>query len=100
MSVPTPGLTTIITTGGSPVRVANGGVNGGLITNPYTAGDQGIPNSEVLYVDPVGPCAALAGNGTIFALQPGDTWPLIPGQTTPTNVNAATGGHKFTVVLW
>ena len=73
--------------------------NGGFITNPYSATDQGIAAVEVLYVNPV-TNAALQGNGTNFPLQPGQTWEIIPGQTTPTSVNAATAGHKFSVVWY
>jgi len=35
-----------------------------------------------------------------FALQPGQTWQIIPGQTTPTSVNAASSGHQFTAVYF
>ena len=100
MSTPTPGLTNIVQIGGTPVTVANAGTGGGLVTNPLSATDQGISNAEPLYVDPVGSCAATSAGGTILALQPGDTYTLVPGSTLPTIVNAATGGHKFTVVLW
>lgn len=75
------------------------GVNGGFITNPASAADQGLANAEDLFVDPVG-AASEAGNGTTFRLAPGQTWSLIPGQTTPTSVNAASSGHKFSVVKW
>jgi hypothetical protein len=97
---PAAGLNSSVVTGGIPVKVANGGVNGGYIVNPAASGDQGLAMTEVLYVDPVGPCGSLAANGTIIALRPGDTWALIPGQTTPTYVNAESSGHKFTVVVW
>ena len=104
MSTPTNGLSTSISNGFQPTRVANGGVSGGIITNPLAASDQGLANAEVLYVDPVGPCAPVNGvlgaYGTIFALQPGDKWYLIPGQTTATTVNAVSTGHRFSVVLY
>ena len=105
MSTPTNGLTTSVPGSMQSVRVANGGVvNGGLITNPLAASDQGLANAEVLYVDPVGTCAPVSGvlgaYGTIFALQPGQSWPLIAGQTTATYVNALSQGHRFSVVLY
>lgn len=100
MATPFSGLSNIVATGGQPVAVANAGTNGGYVTNPLSAVDQNVPNAEPLYVDPVGPCVALAAGGTILALQPGDTYTLVPGSTLPTIVNATTGGHKFTVVLW
>lgn len=96
---PVAGLVSVITTGGTAVNAVGPNPNGGFITNPVSASDQGIATAEVLYVDPVG-TAGLAGNGTTFALYPGQSWPLIPGQTTPTSVNAATSGHKFSIVRW
>lgn len=96
---PIPGLTSVVTTGGDAVIAVAPGPNGLLITNPYAAADQGLVNAEPLYVDPV-TGAGTAGNGTTFALQPGQTWQGIPGQTTPTSVNAPTNGHQFSVVSW
>ena len=93
---PIPGNASQIAQGGVAVNAVLGGPNGGQIVNPYTPADQGIPNTEPLYVDPVGE-AGLAGNGTTFALQPGQSWSVIPGQVTNTSVNAATSGHKFSV---
>jgi len=96
---PVPGSASEIVVGGTAVVAAPGNINGGVITNPYTAADQGIGSAEPLYVNPVGP-AGLAGNGTTFALQPGQSWTMIPGQTTSTSVNAASSGHEFSVVVW
>lgn len=96
---PQPGLTSVVAVGGTPVVAVGAGPNGGFITNPLTATDQGIGGAEPLYVDAVGN-AGLAGNGTTFALQPGQTWAIIPGQTTATSVNAASAGHKFSVVRY
>lgn len=95
---PIPGNASEVAVGGTPVVAIVGGPNGGMIVNPYTDADQGIP-AEALYVDPVG-AASLNGNGTTFSLQPGQSWSVIPGQTTTTSVNAQTGGHKFSVVSW
>lgn len=93
---PIPGNASEVVTGGVPVQAILGGPNGGTITNPITADDQGIGNPEPLYVNPVTD-ATLSGNGTTFSLQPGQSWEVTPGQTTVTSVNAATGGHKFSV---
>jgi hypothetical protein len=90
---PGPGLVSQITTGGSAVKAVGPSPNGGFITNPATA-------TETLFVDPVGLCGTLAAGGTIFGLAPGQSWDLIPGQTTPTYVNAASNGHTFSVVVW
>lgn len=89
---PAPGTNSVVTTGGTPVQAAPGAVNGGYITNPATA-------TEFLFVNPVG-AAALTEGGTTFALQAGQTWTMIRGQTTPTSVNAASDGHIFSVVVW
>ena len=97
---PVPGAASYVVTGGSSVLVVAAGPNGGIITNPLANTDQGLSTAEVLYVDPVGQCGNLAANGTTFALQPGQNWLLIPGQTTPTYVNAPSSGHKFSVTSW
>ena len=101
MSVtPVAGLNTQIVTGGVAVNAIGPMPNGGIIVNPASAADQGLsPSPETLYVNPVG-AAALAANGTTFAIQPGGSWTVIPGQTTPTSVNAATSGHKFTAIMY
>jgi hypothetical protein len=100
-ATPVAGLTSVVTTGGSAVNAVPANVNGGLITNPATPGDQGISPTpaEPLYINAVGP-AALIANGTTFALRPGESWTIIPGQTTPTSVNALTSGHRFSVIYW
>jgi hypothetical protein len=99
---PVPGSASIVAAGGVAVVAVPGGPNGGFITNPYDAADQGISSAEPLYVDPVGTPGAGPGNGngTTFVLYPGQSWPLIPGQTTVTRVNAQTSGHKFSVVYF
>ena len=96
---PQAGLNSIITADGVAVIAVGPGPNGGIITNPYTNTDQGLADAEVLYVSPVS-APGLSANGTAFALYPGQSWTLIPGQTTPTYVNAATNGHKFSVVWY
>lgn len=95
---PQVGLATQVVVGNTPVTVFVGGLNGGYITNPVTAAEQGIGTPEPIYVDPTGADPGLEGNGSVFAIWPGQTWSAIPGQTTPTKVNAPTSGHKFTAV--
>jgi hypothetical protein len=100
---PVQGLSTFIVSGGNSVPAAGPNPNGGYITNPLLPADQGISAAESLLVDPVGNCGGAslpAAFGTVVAIQPGQTWDLIPGQTTPTYVNAQTSGHKFTVVVF
>jgi hypothetical protein len=100
---PQPGLAFSIVNGGKSVIVVPGGPNGGYITNPISAVDQGFNQDtapEVLYVDPTGIPATTQANDTCFALQPGEAWFIIPGQTTTTSVNAVTSGHKFSVVFF
>jgi len=96
---PIAGLVSVVTTGGTPVTAIAANPNGGIITNPLTATDQNISIAEPLYIDPV-TSPGLAANGTTFRLEPGQSWLVIPGQSTVTRVNAATSGHKFSVVSW
>lgn len=96
---PVAGLASAVVVGGTALNAVGVLPNGGFITNPFAAVDQGLGSAEPLYVDAVA-AAGTAGNGTTFALQPGQTWTVIPGQTTPTSVNAASSGHKFSVVKW
>ena len=97
---PVAGLVSIVTTGNTPVQAAPASPNGGYITNPLLAADQGLGTAEPLYINPVNSSVPLAANGNVFALQPGQTWELIPGQTTPTWVSAASSGHQFTIVVY
>jgi hypothetical protein len=96
---PQGGVHSIITTGGVAVVAVNGGPNGGIITNPLLASDQGLVTAEVLFINAV-TTATTSASGTNFALQPGQSWNIIPGQTTATSVNAATSGHAFSVMSW
>ena len=96
---PSPGLVSIVASGGTAVVAAGPTANGIIITNPLTATDQGIGSAEPLYINPV-TTAGVAGNGTTFALAPGQSWSLNFGQTTNTSVNAPTSGHQFSVVVF
>ncbi len=97
-------LVSVVTTGNTAVTPFAANPNGGFLQNPASAADQGLGASEDLIVNPVGTAVApnvVGGvNGTNFRLSPGATWPLIPGQTTPTSVNAASSGHKFSGVSY
>jgi hypothetical protein len=95
----TPATAVVVATGGTAVNAIPPNINGGIITNPFTNADQGIGTAEPLYINPV-TAAGLAANGTTFALQPGATWSVIPGQSSSTFVNAATSGHKFSAIFW
>lgn len=100
MSVtPIAGVNSEVATSGTAVIAIGPLPNGGVITNPADPADQGLAAAEILYVDPVGD-AGLSANGTTFALYPGQSWTVIPGQDTPTTVNAVSAGHKFSVVSW
>jgi hypothetical protein len=72
---------------------------GGYIVNPSSATDQGLATSEVLYVNQVSN-AVLQANGTTIALQPGQSYSIIPNTTTPVTVSSASANHKFTAVMW
>lgn len=96
-------VASVIAVGGTPVLVVPPNPNGGFITNPASPTDQGLSVAEPLYITPVGNSpgsAPGAGNGTTFVLYPGQTWTIIPGQTTATWVNAGSSGHKFSGVLF
>lgn len=100
---PQAGTVSVVAAGTTPVEAIPANPKGGFITNPATAADQGnsAPDAlpENLYVSPVG-LATLEANGTTFSLAPGQSWSVIANQTTATSVNAATSGHKFSVVWW
>lgn len=96
---PVAGLVNMVATGGMAVIAVPENPSGGFITNPAAAADQGLGAPENLYVSPVGD-ATLVGNNTTFVIEPGGSWPIIAGQTTRTSVNAASDGHKFSVVYW
>jgi hypothetical protein len=103
MSVtPQPPNTSTVVTGGVPVTAVlavSNGINGGYVVNPLTASDQGLGAIEPLYVNIV-TNATTSGNGTTVALQAGQSFALVPGQTTAVSVNAASNGHRFTCVFW
>jgi hypothetical protein len=99
---PTPGLASQTMANGEAIQVAPGGLGasnqvGGIIANPLSATDQGLSTAEVLFVDFIGPAYSYE-TGTTTVLNPGDTINIPPGSVAW--VNAATGGHKFTVVIY
>lgn len=99
---PQAGFNVVVVTGGAAVVAIPPNAQGGYIINPYTAADQGISPAEPLYVDPVSVPGSTpgTGNGTTRALGPGEQFDVIPYSTTPIMMNAATSGHKATVVFW
>lgn len=100
---PAAGTTSTVVTGGTAVTLVTGPIKGGYITNPINLASQGIAAAENAYIDPVGSPGSTdtAGNGTTVILTPGQTYSL-PALSTGVLVkgNAATSGHKFTVVVW
>lgn len=100
MSTPVVGLVT--QTGGAPgvgVLAISPNQSGGYIVNPLSASDQGLSAAEVLYVDQVSTATPVA-NGSTIALQPGQSYTVIPGTTTGVTVASASANHKFTAVMW
>lgn len=100
---PAGGTASTITTGGTAVTVVTGPVNGGYIVNPANAASQAISGAENVYIDPVETPGSTdsAANGTTVLLQPGQNFlipPLASGSVI--KANAATSGHKLTVVVW
>jgi hypothetical protein len=86
-------------TAGLPVNVISPNQTGGYIVNPLLAADQGLGAAEVLYIDQV-TTTDLNANGTTIALQPGQSYTIIPLTTTPVSVASASPNHKFTAVQW
>jgi hypothetical protein len=84
---------------GVPVNAIASNQSGGYIVNPLLAADQGIATAEVLYVNQVGP-ADVQANGTTIALEPGQSYTVIPNTTTPVSVASSSPNHKFTAVQW
>ena len=100
MSTPVAGLVdTTSASAGVSVNAIAPNQYGGYIVNPYSAADQGLATAEVLYVDQVGPSDTQA-NGTTIALQPGQSYTVIPNTTTPVSVASLSPSHKFTSVQW
>jgi hypothetical protein len=87
------------TSPGVPVNAIAPNQSGGYIVNPLLAIDQGLTNAEVLYVNQVGP-ATVNANGTTIALQPGQSYTVIPNTTSPVSVASLSASHKFTAVQW
>lgn len=101
---PRAGTVSVVTTGGTAVTAIAGPINGGYILNPPNAASQGISAAENLYVDMVsapGSTDATA-NGTTTLVPAGGNPFVIPaiGAGVNVQVNAASNGHKFTIVWW
>jgi hypothetical protein len=88
-----------VLTGGTSVVAIHALLAGGVIWNPLNASDQGLAVAEKLYVSEVGP-AGLIANQTTFALLPGQFYFGTPNSNNSVWVNAPTGGHKFTSIIW
>ena len=100
MATPVSGPATVTpTTPGQSVIAIASNQSGGYIVNPLAAVDQGLTTSEVLYVNQV-TLADTVANGTTIALQPGQSYTVIPSTTTPVNVASISASHKFTAVQW
>jgi hypothetical protein len=100
MSTPTQGLAIVTpATAGQPVAAIDANQAGGYITNPINASDQGLGAAEPLYVDQVNP-AKTSANGTTIALQPGQTYAIVPYTSTQVSVASASASHSFTAVQW
>ena len=100
MATPITGPATVTSpTPGTAVTAIDPNQAGGYIVNPATATDQGLATVEPLYVNQVA-SATLQANGTTIALQPGQSYSVIPNTITPVTVSAASPSHKFTAVEW
>lgn len=95
------GTNSTVATGGTAVAAVTGPVTGCYIFNGSTATEQNIATAEAVFVDPVITATTTAG-GSNVAIQPGQTW-TCPGSVGPgrvVSINAATSGHRVTVVVW
>jgi hypothetical protein len=86
-------------TPGTALIAIDQNMSGGYIVNPLLASDQGIAVAEVLFVNQV-TLASVVANQTTIALQPGQSYTVIPNTTTPVTVAAQSASHKFTSVEW
>jgi hypothetical protein len=98
----TPGMAWQTATPGEAIQVSPGGVfteiMRGTIYNPLAASDQGLITAESLFVDFTGPAYSFVTK-TTRELDPGESID-IPADCLPGAwVCAASGGHKFTIVL-
>ena len=100
---PVAGSVSAIATGGASIVAVVGPINGGYIVNPLNLAAQGIAAAENAYIDLVGTPGSTDGaaNGTTQLLAPGQIFNL-PALAAGVSVrlNAATTGHKFTIVVW
>jgi hypothetical protein len=85
--------------GGQPITAIYGPCLGGIITNPRTSAEQGVPALEPLYLNPLGPALAIASGSTI-ALQPGQSYTVPLNFGGDISVTAATAGHRFSGVVF
>lgn len=79
---------------GQAVAVVFGPVQGGMITNPFYAEDQGLSVPEVLYLSLLGD-AELQETARTIVVQPGATYVIPRNLQTNISVNAASAGHRF-----
>jgi hypothetical protein len=100
MANPQVGLATqTSTTPGQATAAIAANMIGGYIVNPLSAADQGLATAEPLYVNQVVASTTVA-NGTTIALQPGQSYTIIPNTITQVSVASASASHKFTAVCW
>lgn len=102
-TTPEAGLAHVITTGGTAIIVAEGPNSGGYVINPNPAAAQGLGLPENAYINMTGPPGSTdaAASGTTSILFPGDRFDLPPlDDGVSVYVNAASSGHKLTVVVY
>jgi len=102
---PEAGLAFEIITGGTAIVVASGPISGGYVINPNPVAAQGIggdvpENGYLDMTEPPGSTDSTA-SGTTSILFPGDRFdlPALNGGVS-VYVNAASSGHKLTVVIY
>jgi hypothetical protein len=102
-NTPAAGTLSVIATSGTAVTLFSGPCNGGFVTNPPNLAAQGIAAAEPAYIDMVGTPGSTdaAANGTTTYLDTGQSFTVPPlAAGVAVKANAATSGHKLTVVKW
>jgi D-lyxose ketol-isomerase len=100
MANPQVGLATQTpTTPGQSIPAIDVNMAGGYIVNPLAASDQGLATAEPLFINQV-TSATTAANGTTIALQPGQSYTIIPNTISQVAVASVSASHKFTSVCW
>jgi hypothetical protein len=102
---PRAGMASVTDDGGAAIQVSPGSywgenrIVGGVITNPLTAEDQGLPVAESLFVDFTG-VAYSHVTATTFELAPGDSVEIPANNPSGAWVNSPSDNHRFSCIVY